>query len=78
MVETNGGRGQEAHTAAPQQLLVAARTGAHDERVGIAHVGSTNVCTFYIYGIGGYLADGIAYIGYLIVDYYLHITRKST
>ena len=37
MVGTDGGRAYETHTAALEQAGIAARAGAHQQRVGIAH-----------------------------------------
>lgn len=79
MVETDGGRGHKPHPAAGEQPLVAARAGAHNERVGVSHVGGGDVGTALVNNTSGELGHRFAYVGNLVVYNYLYVHGgKST
>ena len=78
VVVADGGRGDELHTASFQQTGVAARAGAHNQRVSIAHVGGRDALPFLIYRLHTHASHSFADVGYAVVYHKLHSGRKST
>ena len=59
-------------------MTVATCAGAHYQGVGISHIRRLDVGTTNILHVGLYSVERFTYIWYLIVNNYLHFSRKST
>ena len=75
VVVPDGGRGHYAHPAAAQQLFVTPRPGAHNQSVGILHVGGTDLTARQVDHLIGQLVEHLADIRNLIVNYQFHAAK---
>ena len=78
MVETYRGRSHKLYTAATEQLFVATGARPDYQRISIADIRGTDGGAAFVKHRVAERSQRLADVGYLVVDYYLHIACKGT